>query len=54
MEPVLERSRLWTHTLVALGGFILGMAMAQWSTTYTPGRSRVVWPDPPHPRQIQP
>jgi hypothetical protein len=51
-----ERSRAWAYLLVAVAGFLLGMAMGQLGAMREPGRSRIEWPaqTPPHPRALQP
>jgi hypothetical protein len=51
-----ERSRTWAYLLVAIAGFLAGMALGQLGTMREPGRSRVEWPAPavPHPRSLQP
>jgi len=51
-----ERSRTWAYVLVALGSFILGMALGQLGAVRGPGPSRVPWPAPAvaHPRSLQP
>jgi hypothetical protein len=51
-----ERSRAWAYLLVAVAGFIAGMALGQLGAMREPGRSRVEWPSPavPHPRTLQP
>ncbi len=54
MENVIQRSRVWTHVMVALAAFVLGLAVAQWNLGYAPGHSRVVWPNAPHPRRLAP
>ncbi len=54
MHPTLERARLWAYALVAAAGFIAGMAMGQLCAIREPGHSRIAWPEPAHPRKIQP
>ena len=51
-----ETSRYWTYLLVALAGFIAGLALGQLGATRGIGGSRIAWPAPavPHPRSIQP
>lgn len=49
-----ERSNISVLTLVALVGFILGLAAGQVSCERSLGRSRIEWPSPPHPRSLQP
>ena len=51
-----ERSRVWAYLLVAIAGFIAGMALGQLGAMRESGRSRIEWPAPalPHPRTLQP
>ena len=51
-----EPSRAWAYLLVAIAGFLVGMAMGQLGSMREPGRSRIEWPSPalPHPRTLQP
>jgi|HubBroStandDraft_1064217.scaffolds.fasta_scaffold77265_3 hypothetical protein len=51
-----ERSRSWAYLLVALAGFIAGMALGQLGAMREAGRSRIEWPSTTvaHPRTLQP
>jgi hypothetical protein len=49
-----KRSRGWAYLLVAIAGFIVGLAMGQLGAER--GHSRIEWPSRalPHPRTLQP
>jgi hypothetical protein len=49
-----ERSKFAVFILVALAAFVVGMAAGQAGACRNPGRSRIEWPAPPHPRTLQP
>jgi hypothetical protein len=50
------RSRSWTYLLVALGSFLVGMALGQLGAVRSDARSRADWPAPApaHPRSLDP
>ena len=55
MVVFLERIRFWTYVLVALAGFVAGLALGQLYAVRGAGHSRADWPtSPAHPRSLQP
>jgi hypothetical protein len=50
----LERSRCAVFLLVALAGFVAGLAMGQIGACNDASRTRIEWPTPPHPRSLEP
>jgi hypothetical protein len=56
MVSEIESRRTWAYVLIALGGFIAGLAIGQWAAVHGPGGSRVQWPTQalPHPRSLEP
>jgi hypothetical protein len=51
---VIERNKFAVGLLVALAGFILGLAVGKVSACRDPGRTRIEWPTPAHPRSLEP